>query len=216
MIEALNMVGANLAFADDACEGLRLMNLDPPDFIICSAKLPDQDAAGLCSAIRSNEKLQQTPILFAGEMTSGITGVFRALDAGADDFITQHFDADAFLAKVIWMMEQRSDENARREQYESLRKSQMQTLEIVRETAAMFRSLEVDIHSTDEGCSLINERIEMGLGMIAGLANVLEEQIEAADSWFRKTEDRKEHFGRSQASKVSRGARKPMELSLAA
>jgi DNA-binding response OmpR family regulator len=182
MIETLSLVGAELYFADDAAEGLHLMDLEPPDLVICDVDLPGSDAADLCSAIRSNASLKQIPVLFAGEAKSGVAGVFAALNAGADDFISQHFDPNAFLAKVVWMMEQRSDEKARRERYEALRRSQIQTLEIVRETAEMFRSLSTD-HCLEEPVHL-DERIEMGLGMIAGLTNVLEEQIKAADSWF--------------------------------
>jgi DNA-binding response OmpR family regulator len=187
MIETLNLVGAELFFADDATEGLRLMSLDAPDLVICHVDLPDADGVDLCSAIRSSTRLKRIPVLFAGESKNGVAGVFKALNAGADDFITQHFDPDAFLAKVVWMMEQRSDETARRERYESLRKTQIQTLEIVRETAAMFRSLNVD--GSFEEPAHVEERIEMGLGMIAGLTNVLEEQIKAADSWFGTRDD---------------------------
>lgn len=182
MIETLNLVGAELFFADNGAEGLHLISLDPPDFVICDVDLPGTDAADLCSAIRSNSTLNQIPVLFAGETKNGVAGVFKALNAGADDFITQHFDPNAFLAKVVWMMEQRSDKKVRREHYESLRRSQMQTLEIVRETAEMFRSLTAD--GSPEEAEHTDERIEMGLGMIAGLTNVLEEQIKAADSWF--------------------------------
>lgn len=39
MIETLNLVGAELFFADDAAEGLHLMSLDPPDFVISSLGL---------------------------------------------------------------------------------------------------------------------------------------------------------------------------------
>jgi PleD family two-component response regulator len=184
MIETLNLVGAELFFAEDATEGLRLMSLEPPDLVVCHVDLPDADAADLCSAIRSSSRLKRIPIVFAGESKSGVDGVFKALNAGADDFISQHFDPDAFLAKLVWMMEQRSDENAQRERYESLRRSQIQTLEIVRETAAMFRTMNVDGVAGCEDAAHFEERIEMGLGMIAGLTNVLEEQIKAADSWF--------------------------------
>lgn len=187
MIETLDLVGAELFFADDATEGLRLMSLDPPDFVICDVDLPDADAADLCSAVRSSVRLKRIPVLFAGKSNNGVADVFKALNAGADDFITQHFDPNAFLAKVVWMMEQRSDENSRRERYESLRRRQIQTLEIVRETAAMFRNID---GSFEEPVN-IDERIEMGLGMIAGLTNVLEEQIRAVDSWFgTRDEDR--------------------------
>ena len=187
MIETLNLVGAELFFADDAFEGLQLMYLDPPDFVICDVDLPGTGASDLCSAVRSNSALKQIPVLFAGESKSGVAGIFKALNAGGDDFITQHFDPNAFLAKVVWQMEQRSDEKARRERYESLRRSQMQTLEIVRETAEMFRSFTSDRSSEELGN--IDERIEMGLGMIAGLTNVVEEQIKAADSWFGSHEE---------------------------
>lgn len=184
MIETLDRVGAELIFADDATEGLHLMASQAPDLILCDIELPDAEAADLCAAIRSSTRLTKIPLLFAGESKTGVAGVFNALNAGADDLISLGFDPDAFLAKIVWIMEQRSDENAQRERYESLRRSQVQTLEIVRETAAMFRTMNADSLSSEEDANHLVERIEMGLGMIAGLTNVLEEQMKAADSWF--------------------------------
>jgi DNA-binding response OmpR family regulator len=212
MIETLNLVGAELFFADDAAEGLHLMSLEPPDFVVCDIDLPDTEAADLCSAIRSSFTLKRVPVLFAGDTSNGVAGIFKALNAGADDFITQHFDPNAFLAKVVWIMEQRSDETARRERYESLRRSQMQTLEIVRETAEMFQSLELD--GSVEVPMQTDERVEMGLRMIAGLTNLIEEQIRASDGWFGTRDEEEIVTGANR--KPFRGSLTGRELSLAA
>lgn len=183
MIETLNMVGAEVIFADDATEGIKLMCFADPTFVVCHTDLRDADAAELCKAVRANKRLSRTPFILAGDPTGGIDAVFNALNAGVDDILTEHFSADHFLAKLVWMMQQRSGRNALRNRFESLKRSQTQTLAIVRQTADLFASLAGDeLHNSAAPSS--DERIDIGLEMITGLANLLEEQISAADAWL--------------------------------
>lgn len=184
MIETLNMVGAEVIFADDATEGIKLMCFGDPNLVVCHTALPDADAAELCKAVRANKRLSRTPFILAGDPNGGIDGVFNALCAGVDDFLTEHFSADHFLAKLIWMVQQRSGRDALRNRFEALRRSQTQTLAIVRQTADLFSSLAADDLSGSSLISSSDERIKIGLEMISGLANLVEEQINAADTWF--------------------------------
>jgi len=188
MIDAFHRVGAELLFADDTDDGLRAMCFERPHFVICDIGMPDAAAADLCRTIRSNSRLRNTPVVFAGGSGKGIEAVVNALNAGADDYVAEFSNPDHFLAKLLWMLEQRSDESAQRQQFEALRERQRQTLEIVRETSGLFQRLASEDTSYGPN-GAFDQRVEVGLGMICGLASILEEQIRAVEKLFSSSAD---------------------------
>lgn len=193
MIDALNMAGVELMLADDAAEGLKMLCLESPDLVVCQIDLADGQAAEFCRTVRSNPRFAKTPFIFAGGSLDGMNDVFRALDAGADDLFTEHFSSEHFLAKLVWMIEQKSLESALFEQYLNMRRRQSQTIGIIKETSELFQRLELERRSnSSSGYSVIEQKIEVGMGLISGLAGILEEQIKAVDTWFargRNSED---------------------------
>jgi len=186
MVDTFNTVGADLLFADDAAEGLRMMCLENPDLVVCETSLPDGFGADLCRTMRSNTKLSRIPVIFANESRQGVSAVFDAMNAGADDYFSEYFDSELFIAKMIWMMEQKNMQELQRRKYEALRRRQLQTLDIVRETSELFRSIEVE--RLNEGADdSADHRIELGLRMIGGLADILDEQIRSLEAWHSST-----------------------------
>jgi len=178
MIETLNRLGAVLFHAEglrDAEDLLRSVDLD---LVVCDPEFvqyaPDQFSALLDQA----REIAGVPLVVAGEPAAGADGVFTALRDGAADFWSEHFNSDAFIGKLLWMIEKGNADHALRRRYESLRRNQLQTVEIVRATASMFEGLE------DDHGDLLEERVEMGLKMIESLANIVHEQITIVDSWF--------------------------------
>ena len=185
LIGTFDMISAELFFADDANEGLRLMSSKDPDVVICEMQLPDLSAAELCMAIRSNVRLSRIPLVFAGGAHEGLNAAFNTLHAGADDLFTEYFNPDHFLAKLVWVMEQRNTETARKQEFAMLKAKQLQTLDIVKETSELFRALASDDSLTETGGDpMLDRRIELGMSMITGLAGIMEEQMRTIEGWF--------------------------------
>lgn len=182
MLQTFEMISAEVLFADTGAEGLELMSIEPPDVIVCDLRLPDLTAAELCSALRSSARLSRIPLVFAGETQPGLDTAFDALNAGADDVFTEHFSADGFLAKLMWAIEHRNNEAQRRQRFDRLKAKHLQTIEIVRETSELFRSLAEDDSIASAG--VMEQRIEFGMSMISGLTAVLEEQIRTIEEWL--------------------------------
>ena len=182
MLHTFEMISAEVLFADTGAEGLELMAIEPPDVIVCDLRLPDVSAAELCSVLRSSPRLSRIPVVFAGETQPGLDTAFDALNAGADDVFTEHFSADGFLAKLMWAIEHRNNEAQRRHRFDRLKAKHLQTIEIVRETSELFRSLAEDESLAPAG--VMEQRIEFGMSMISGLTAVLEEQIRTIEEWL--------------------------------
>ena len=69
---------------------------DKPDLIVLDLGLPDIDGVDVCVAVRQSSAI---PILVLS--ARGAEGdKVRALDAGADDYVTKPFGADELLARI--------------------------------------------------------------------------------------------------------------------
>ena len=92
----LAKAGYAVSTAIDASEALTQAALQPPDLVILDLMLPDADGADVCRQLRD---WMQAPILLisaVGEEQDKI----RALDAGADDYLTKPFGIGELLARV--------------------------------------------------------------------------------------------------------------------
>jgi DNA-binding response OmpR family regulator len=88
--------GCGLALADNGREALRRFKTEPPDLVILDVTMPPPDGLTVCGEIRASSSV---PIL----MLTGHTGAaseVKALDQGADAYVTKPFDAVRLLARL--------------------------------------------------------------------------------------------------------------------
>jgi two-component system KDP operon response regulator KdpE len=76
--------------------GLEAVERDSPDLIVLDLGLPDMDGVVVCSQIRENHS---TPIVVLSARGAENDKV-RALDAGADDYVTKPFGTEELLARI--------------------------------------------------------------------------------------------------------------------
>ena len=77
-------------------EGLALAAAQPPDLVILDLSLPDMDGVEVCQQLR---QWTQVPIIILSVRDSERDKV-RALDMGADDYLTKPFGIEELLARV--------------------------------------------------------------------------------------------------------------------
>ena len=100
----LTKAGYRVTSAVDAADTLTKAALDPPDLIILDLVLPDADGADVCRELRDWLRAPILLISAVGEEADKI----RALDAGADDYLTKPFGIGELLARVRALL-RRSD-----------------------------------------------------------------------------------------------------------
>jgi two-component system KDP operon response regulator KdpE len=79
-----------------ALEALEKLHADPPSLIITDLAMPEMDGVELTRAVRQR---LQTPILVLSVQNQDAAKV-RALDEGADDYVTKPFSIQELLARV--------------------------------------------------------------------------------------------------------------------
>jgi len=82
--------------AGDGLEGIRTFDANAPDLVLTDLSMPRADGFGLISAIRAKSR---TPIIVLSVRGDDADKI-RALDLGADDFVTKPFSVAELLARV--------------------------------------------------------------------------------------------------------------------
>ncbi|MDY7225860.1 HAMP domain-containing protein [Hyalangium rubrum] len=107
-IFALNTVleryGMKVAFAENAKEGISLLERDPAvELVLMDVMMPEMDGYQAMRAIRASERLAHLPILaLTAKAMKGDRE--KCLEAGASDYITKPVDIDKLLSLLrVWL-----------------------------------------------------------------------------------------------------------------
>lgn len=93
---ALRAAGYEVATATNGLEAWTAMEARMPDMVITDLAMPEMNGLELTQAVR---RVSRTPILVLSVRDAEATKV-KALDAGADDYLTKPFGVSELLARV--------------------------------------------------------------------------------------------------------------------
>lgn len=96
IVAQLRAAGYDVLEAADGREGLAAARRDKPDLILTDLAMPVADGFAFIAAVR---KIATTPILVLS-VRGGEADRVRALDLGADDFVSKPFSVAELLARV--------------------------------------------------------------------------------------------------------------------
>ena len=92
----LAATGATVRIAQSGARGLEHLSADAFDVVLCDLGLPDIDGEDLIKAIRRDTDVPIIVLSARGAEDDRI----KALDAGADDFVSKPFSAGELLARI--------------------------------------------------------------------------------------------------------------------
>ena len=93
---SLSAQGYGIRTACDGMQALLEMKTWTPDLIITDLRMPNMDGLELCRQVRSQSRIPIIVLSVKGEETIKV----KALDAGADDYVTKPFSVKELLARV--------------------------------------------------------------------------------------------------------------------
>ncbi|MBD9417398.1 response regulator [Pseudomonas sp. PDM16] len=99
---SLNAQGYRVLEAGSGSEGLAQAALERPDLVVLDLGLPDKDGQQVLSELR---EWSQVPVLVLSVRASEGEKV-KALDSGANDYVTKPFGIQEFLARVRALLRQ--------------------------------------------------------------------------------------------------------------
>jgi DNA-binding response OmpR family regulator len=186
VLEALGAMGLQIRLSRSGYEGIGELYRDQPEIVLIDDSVADIGYVELCRQISLSEMHSLVPVICMFRGDPSFMEIFDAYRSGADDCFTGSNSTSQMIAKIEWLIVRRQSTASLRQYYSELRSRQSQTLDIVRATADLIRSIDTEYRSNDYSFDngspqLIEERLEMGLGMIRSLASILEQQIDCFD-----------------------------------
>jgi DNA-binding response OmpR family regulator len=97
--EMLEIKGFAIIEAANGKEGLKIMESNLPDLILCDIMMPLIDGYHFLAEIKKLKNSAKIPFIFVSAISEK-KEVKAALELGADDYITKPFDEDELIEKV--------------------------------------------------------------------------------------------------------------------
>ena len=100
MLERLLVAqGYAVITAQDGNEALELIRNARPDLVLSDVRMPKRDGFDLCHAVKSDPHARLTPVVLMTGAAAREDRI-RAIDMGADDFLTKPVDPQELIARV--------------------------------------------------------------------------------------------------------------------
>jgi two-component system KDP operon response regulator KdpE len=112
IVRALKVIlrreGFDVSAAETMAGALDAVAVRPPDVMILDLVLPDGTGLDVCREVRAWSRLPIIVLSAVGDEREKV----RALDAGADDYVTKPFGSDELTARVRAALRRRPDDQA--------------------------------------------------------------------------------------------------------
>ncbi|HNY28011.1 MAG TPA: response regulator [Candidatus Sumerlaeota bacterium] len=91
--------------ASDGLEGLAMLDLSEPDFVICDIRMPNLDGFQTVAAIRRHPKYYDVPVFFLTAETD-LQSARRAFTSGGNLFLTKPFEPMRVLQNIDYFLKE--------------------------------------------------------------------------------------------------------------
>jgi putative two-component system response regulator len=92
-------VDCDIVTAESGEEALDLIEASPPDLVLLDYQMPRMDGFEVCRAIKAEPRTRLVPVVMVTAVTDTVYRV-KALQAGADDFLTKPVEVTELTARV--------------------------------------------------------------------------------------------------------------------
>jgi len=99
LVYFLKPAGYEIITAGDGIEAIQIIEKSLPDIILLDVMLPKMNGFQVCERLKKNDRTFHIPIVMITALKE-LKDKIRALEAGADDFISKPFDSVELLARV--------------------------------------------------------------------------------------------------------------------
>jgi CheY-like chemotaxis protein len=154
-----------------------------PDVVLCEMGLYDMSGIDLCREVRADRKVSDTCVVLLAKSFHSGENVRSALNAGADDCVSEKGNLEQLVAKLTWLTQRRRVEREQALNYHLLRSRQIQIASIVKDAAKMIRSFSGSgepfgsVAETDPSFGTETSHPCLAPELIASLASLLDEQV---------------------------------------
>ncbi len=103
----LDELGGDVRVARDGSEALESIAASPPDIVLLDIMMPRMSGYQVCERIKQNPSTRDIPVVMVTALNE-VGDVERAVDAGADDFLTKPVNKLELLTRVRSLLKVRA------------------------------------------------------------------------------------------------------------
>jgi len=95
---------AGVVTAQNGPEGIRMAAAEDPDVILLDIVMPGMDGFEVCRQLKADQQMKSIPVVFLTAMKADSETRSKALDVGADSFLTKPIDRSELTAEIRAMV----------------------------------------------------------------------------------------------------------------
>jgi two-component system sensor histidine kinase EvgS len=111
--------GCSVILASSGAKGIEKARTEQPDVILLDIIMPQMDGFDVCQRLKSDKETQYIPVIILTAKTD-VKSRIKALDKGADAFLSKPLEQAALVAQVRAMLRIKKAEDALRQERDSL------------------------------------------------------------------------------------------------
>lgn len=154
--------------AQNSNEGLELAKTEKPDVILLDIKMPGTDGYEVCRILKQNDDLSHIPVIFVTSLKAERDIRIKALEAGAEGFLSKPVDDVELAAQMRAMIKIKEANNLKRIEKERLESLVSERTKKLNEELSMRQKIEEEL-------KISNTKLQKTLrGTINTLASIVE------------------------------------------
>jgi len=158
--------------------GIELAIKHDPDVILLDIVMPEMDGFEVCRMLKNNQNVSNIPVVFLTANTGSKESRIKALDAGAEAFLSKPIDETELTAQIKAMVKIKLVNQQIRNEKEQLsilvaertlelEESQAETLQLLEELKVeneKYKKAESELRESEEKYRLLHESAGVGIG----------------------------------------------------
>ena len=161
-----SLPGSETLTAQSGQQGLDLARAENPDVILLDIVMPGMDGFAVCRQLKADDRLCEIPVIFLTALRTDRESRVRAVEAGAEGFLSKPFDEVELTTQVQAMAKIKTANRMQRLEKEQLSALVAERTRELREELAERRRVEEVLREAENALRESEERVQRKLQSI--------------------------------------------------
>ena len=149
--------GFDVFTATSGPEGIELAKSHPPDVILLDILMPGMDGFDVCTILKEEKTLCDIPVVFITALKENSANKVRALEVGADGFLSKPVDENELCAQIKAMLKIKAANDSRKSEKQRLATLVSERTKNLVEELRLNREMSKKLRQSEERFRVVQE-----------------------------------------------------------